>query len=97
MAKYGAVTWRQGSPERFLRKRAVPVALAARQHSSRKLQRFWRAVYEAQLTTHHLAASFIKTGVPAVQPPIGQLEVRPPVWITVTPLQNPAHHHPVLI
>ena len=57
----------QHSPEGFLQKRALPRAMLRRQHSSKKLQRFWHDVYQAQLTTHHLAASFIRTGVPRVQ------------------------------
>ena len=59
----------QNSPEKFLQKRAEPRALLRRQQSSRKLQRFWRALYESQLTTHHLASGFIRTGVPRVSMP----------------------------
>jgi hypothetical protein len=41
-------------------------AMLRRQQSCRKLQRFWRAMYESQLTTHHLASAFIRTGIPRV-------------------------------
>ncbi len=61
----------QNSPDKFLQKRAEPRALLRRQQSSRKLQRFWRALYESQLTTHHLASGFIRTGVPRVSMPAG--------------------------
>ena len=64
----------QNSPDKFLQKRAEPRALLRRQQSSRKLQRFWRALYESQLTTHHLASGFIRTGVPRVSLPAGPAE-----------------------
>ena len=59
----------QNSPEKFLQKRAEPRAMLRRQQSCRKLQRFWRAMYESQLTTHHLASGFIRTGIPRVAAP----------------------------
>ena len=62
----------QNSPDKFLQKRAEPRALLRRQQSSRKLQRFWRALYESRLTTHHLASGFIRTGVPRVTMPAAQ-------------------------